>query len=385
MRIAGAKWLDEAAPILEMLEEAGHRALAVGGCVRNAVFGLPVADVDIATDALPEQVLALAKAKGYRAIPTGIEHGTITVVHKGEPYEITTFRKDVETDGRRAVVAFSEDIYDDAQRRDFTFNALYVQPNGEVIDPLCGLPDAEARRLIFIENAFERIAEDSLRILRYFRFYAHYCDPMDGPDLEAIAAISGSLDALTGLSAERVGAEMRKLLNAPDPSAALAMMAQTGVLARVLPGADTRAIGPLVMLERGEPLRWLRRLAALGGEAPVKRWRLSNAEAKGLADIKAAMGLPSLMEAGYRLGEAAAIDAMLVQCASLDAPVDKHVVQLIKAAAKEVFPLKAPYVMDRIPAGKALGVELRRLEKLWIDSGFGLSAAALDQMVKPYD
>ena len=383
MRIAGAKWLEDAAPVMAMLEAEGHRALAVGGAVRNAVFGVPVADVDIATDALPEAVMALAEKSGFRAIPTGIEHGTVTVVCKGEAYEITTFRKDVETDGRRAVVAFSTNILEDARRRDFTFNALYVQAGGEVIDPLGGLEDAKARRLRFIENAFERIAEDNLRTLRYFRLYAQYCDPMDGPDMEAIAAISGSIDGLAGLSAERVGAEMRKLLNAPDPSAALALMGQTGVLARVLPGADARFIGPLVAIENGAPLRWLRRLAALGGEAPAKRWRLAKAETKGLANIFAAMTQPSLTEASYRLGEIAAVDALLVQCASIGMPPDPSVITKIQSAAREVFPLKAPYVMDRIPAGKALGIELKRLEKLWIDSGFTLSAAALDKMVKP--
>ena len=383
MKISEAKWLEDAAPVMAMLTDAGHRALAVGGCVRNTIFGVPVADVDIATDALPEAVMSLAKANGLRAIPTGIDHGTVTVVHAGEPYEITTFRKDVETDGRRAVVAFSDDIMDDARRRDFTFNALYVQADGTVIDPLNGLADAKSRRLRFIENAFARINEDALRILRYFRFYAWYCDPHDGPEMEAIAAISASVDRLEALSAERIGAEMRKLLSAPDPSAALALMGQTGVLAQVLPGADPRFIAPVVLLESGQPIRWLRRLAALGGDSPASRWRLSKAEGKALADIQAAMAMPSLIEAGYRLGEAAAIDALLVQCASLSAPVDTAVVANIKSAAQQVFPLKAPYVMDRIPAGKALGLELRRLEKLWIDSGFTLSAAALDKMVKP--
>jgi tRNA nucleotidyltransferase/poly(A) polymerase len=383
MKIEQAKWLQDAAPVMAILTGAGHRALAVGGCVRNEIFGVPVADIDIATDALPETVMALAKANGLRAIPTGIDHGTVTVVQGGEPYEITTFRKDVETDGRRAVVAFSDDIMDDARRRDFTFNALYVQADGTVIDPLGGLEDAKTRRLRFIESAFDRIAEDALRTLRYFRFYAWYCDPNEGPDMEAIAAIAASIDRLDALSAERVGAEMRKLLGAPDPSAALALMGQTGVLAHVLPGADPRFIGPLTTLESGEPVRWLRRLAALGGDRPATRWRLSKAEGKALADIHAAMTMPSLIEAGYRLGEAPAIDALLVQCASLSAPVDAAVIAQIKAAARQVFPLKAPYLMDRIPAGKALGLELKRLEKLWIDSGFTLSASALDKMVKP--
>lgn len=201
--------------------------------------------------------------------------------------------------------------------------------------------------------------------------------------MEAVAAIAGSIDGLEGLSAERVGAEMRKLLNAPNPSAALALMAQTGVLARVLPGADAQFIGPLIAIENGTSLRWLRRLAALGGEAPAKRWRLSKAEAKGLANIFAAMTLPSLTEAGYRLGEAAAVDALLVQCASIGVAAAPAVITKIQSAAQEVFPLKAPYVMDRIPAGKALGIELKRLENLWIASGFSLSATALDKMVKP--
>ncbi len=383
MKLENPPWLAKAQPVFALLEGAGYQALAVGGCVRNALFGAEVADVDISTDALPETVLALAQNAGFRAIPTGIDHGTITVVHKGEPYEITTFRKDVETDGRRAVVEFSTDIKDDALRRDFTMNALYARADGEVVDVLNGLPDLLARRLRFIENAFERIAEDHLRILRYFRFYAYYCDPAEGPDMEAIAAIAASIDGLEALSAERVGSEMRKLLAAPNPAPALGLMAQTHALSRVLPGADARFIAPLIEIESGQPLRWQRRLAALGTGEAASLWRLSKADRKSLENIHSAMEMPSLIEAGYRLGEAAAIDAMLVQCASLGLEPDPKVIRNIKAAAREVFPLKAPYLMDRIPAGKALGVELKRLEKLWIESGFTLSQAALDKMVEP--
>lgn len=382
MKISGVELLTQAQPVFALLEGAGYRALAVGGAVRNALFGVPVADMDIATDALPETVMALAQEAGMKAVPTGIDHGTITVVLAHTPFEITTFRKDIATDGRRAVVAFSTDIVDDARRRDFTMNALYAKADGTVIDPLGGLPDLQARRLRFIDNAVERIEEDYLRILRYFRFYAHFCDPMQGPNMEAIAAISASLDGLEGLSAERVGAEMRKLLSAPDPAPALAMMAQTGVLARVLPGGDPRFIAPLVEVEGDVPRRWLRRLAALGGENVATRWRLSKAEARGLADIDTAMGMSSLTEAGYRLGVATAIDAMLVQCASIGTFADSGVMAEIDRAAKAVFPLKASHLMDRIPPGKALGLELMRLESVWIASGFTLSQAALDKMVK---
>ena len=382
MKLEGARWLDEAQPVFLMLEGAGYKALAVGGAVRNALFGLPVADVDIATDARPETVQELAAHAGLKAVPTGVEHGTITVIHKGKPFEVTTFRKDVETDGRRAVVAFSDRIEDDALRRDFTINALYAGRDGEVVDPLGGLPDIKARHLRFIENAFQRIAEDYLRILRYFRFYAWYCDPGEGPDMEAIAAISANLDGLESLSAERVGAEMRKLLSAPDPAPALAMMAQTGVLGRVLPGADVQFIAPLVEIEADEPPHWLRRLAALGGGDVSARWRLSKADTRGLADIKRAMTLPSLAEAGYRLGRDAAVDAMLVQCASIGTYADPAMRASIEAAAAAKFPLKAGDLMDRIAPGPALGAELKRLEGLWVASEFSLAKAALDKAVK---
>jgi len=383
MNIAGAKWLKNphAQAVFALLEAAGYQALAVGGAVRNTLFGLPVSDIDISTDALPEAVMDLAKKAGLKAVPTGIEHGTVTVVSDHEPFEITTFRKDVHTDGRRAVVAFSTDILDDAKRRDFTMNALYADARGTLIDPLGGLPDLKARRLRFIENAFARIEEDYLRSLRYFRFYALYCDPMQGPDMEAMAAISSHLDGLEDLSRERVGAEMRKLLGAKDPAPALAMMAQTGVLARVLPGADPQFLAPLIEIEADQPVRWLRRLAALGGEGVAERWRLSRAEARTLADIKSAMQLPSLIEAGYRLGAASAIDALLVQCASIGTYAEPTVIEQIEVAATAEFPLKAKDLMPRFSAGPALGAELKRLESLWITSQFSLDKAALDKLV----
>ncbi|MDH3263709.1 MAG: CCA tRNA nucleotidyltransferase, partial [Paracoccaceae bacterium] len=169
MRI-DADWLHAPGPraVMAMLRDAGHQALFVGGTVRNALLGHPPGDIDIATDAVPERVMELAEAAGLRPVPTGLDHGTITVVvahHEG--IEVTTFRRDVETDGRRAVVAFSTHVEDDAARRDFTMNALYASAEGEVIDPLGGLPDLRARRVRFVGNAAERIREDYLRILRF--------------------------------------------------------------------------------------------------------------------------------------------------------------------------------------------------------------------------
>ena len=178
--------------VCALLTEAGHAAYLVGGCVRNALLGAPVADIDLATDALPQAVLALAEAAGVKAVPTGIEHGTVTLVLEGQPFEVTTFRRDVETFGRHAVVAFSRDIAEDAARRDFTMNALYAKPDGALVDPLGGLPDLRAGRVRFVGAAEARIAEDYLRILRFFRFHAWYGHPEDGLDPEGLAACAAA-------------------------------------------------------------------------------------------------------------------------------------------------------------------------------------------------
>ena len=237
------------------LEGAGYRALFVGGCVRNALLGEPVADIDIATDATPEAVSNLAQSAGFKVVPTGVEHGTVTVVAEGRPHEVTTFRRDVETDGRRAVVAFSDRIEEDAERRDFTMNALYADRQGRVIDPLDGLPDLQARRVRFVGDAETRIREDYLRILRFFRFHAAYGDPAGGLDTEGLAACAALAAGLETISKERITAELRKLLAARDPAPSIAAMAQSGILIRILPGADPRALAPLVHLEGSEAPR----------------------------------------------------------------------------------------------------------------------------------
>ncbi|MGY9039283.1 MAG: CCA tRNA nucleotidyltransferase, partial [Rhodobacterales bacterium] len=179
---ASTRWLvdPDAQAVCDAVKDGGHVIYFVGGCVRNALLGVADSDVDMSTNALPERVMALAARAGLKAVPTGVEHGTVTVVSGGKGFEVTTFRRDVETDGRRAVVAFSDSIIDDALRRDFTMNALYADAQGRVIDPLESLPDLRARRVRFIEDAAQRIREDYLRTLRYFRFCAWYADPAEG-------------------------------------------------------------------------------------------------------------------------------------------------------------------------------------------------------------
>ncbi|OJY34497.1 MAG: CCA tRNA nucleotidyltransferase [Rhodobacterales bacterium 65-51] len=377
MRITGP-WIDapETQGVCAALTGAGAQALFVGGCVRNALLGAAVNDIDIATDAQPETVVRLCEAAGFRVVPTGIEHGTVTVVAKGVPHEVTTFRRDVETDGRRATVAFSTDVAEDAARRDFTMNALYAAPDGVVIDPLGGLPDLLARRLRFVGEPEQRIREDYLRILRFFRFHAWYGDPAQGIDTDGLAACAVLAEGLEMLSAERVGAEMRKLLAAPDPAPSVAAMAQTGILQRVLPGADPTALAPLVHLEAGISPRWMRRLAVLGGEAVDDRWRLSRAESRDLALL-----LPAVREGGsaavlgYRL-KALAADAILARAAMLGHPPGPGWQAEVARGAAAVMPVRPADLMPQYQ-GAELGARLKAIEARWLQSDLRLDRTAL--------
>lgn len=363
------------------LEAAGHVALFVGGCVRNAILGLPATDIDIATDALPERVTEIVQAAGCRAVPTGLAHGTVTVILEDRPFEVTTFRRDVATDGRRAVVAFSEDIEDDARRRDFTMNAIYADRHGVVVDPLHGLADLRAGRVRFIEDAGRRIREDYLRTLRFFRFHASYAAPGAGWDAQALAGIAANLGGLDTLSAERVGAEMTRLLSAPDPAPAVAVMAQVGVLARILPGADPRLVAPLVHLELtlGLSPDPMARLAALGGEDVARRLRLSRADQKRFelicAHSTSALGPKAI---GHSAGIRAGTGAVSLRAAMSDRPANPAWIAEISEGAQAIFPIKA----DDLPhlQGKALGAVLADLKSEWLASDL---AKTKNDLLKP--
>ncbi|MEP1933846.1 MAG: CCA tRNA nucleotidyltransferase [Paracoccaceae bacterium] len=374
-------WLNqpETQAVCAVLTENGAQALFVGGCVRNALLGVAASDLDIATDALPEQVIEWGTDAKLKVIKTGIDHGTVTVVSNGVPFEVTTFRRDVETDGRRAVVAFTKEISEDARRRDFTMNALYAHPDGTVVDPLGGLDDLIAGRVRFIEDASQRILEDYLRILRFFRFTAWYGNPDLGFDADALDAIATHLVGLITLSKERVGTEMLKLLAATDPAPAVATMRSLNVLTSVLPGADDRGLGPLIHLEgvvnvRPDPLR---RLAALGGETPDLNLRLSKAQARKVSDLRnIATSSMGPHEMGYRYGIEFSSDAILVRCALLETVFDQMDLLSAETGAGSVFPIVAADLMPGV-TGQALGERLRELEKSWIASGFTLSKADL--------
>jgi poly(A) polymerase len=384
--ILNAPWLHGPAKIVcNLLEENDYQSFFVGGCVRNEIMGVPVADLDLSTNARPEMVLRLFEDAGFKVIPSGIEHGTVTVMCGGEPIEITTFRRDVQTDGRRAVVAFSDNIEDDARRRDFTMNALYCDIRGEVTDPLGGLEDLEARRVVFIEDAGMRIKEDYLRILRFFRFNALYCSDtvIDPVGLAACAENAAGIDSL---SAERITSEMFKILAAPNPMPALSHMKKSGVLDVVLPGAELVVLKNLRTIEKDLQVeaRPIRHLAALGGD--TSRFRLSKKQQTSIDQCKETSELRDMRphEVAYRHGANVASDIKLLQSAEEGVFLPVGVLEDLERSSEEIFPLTARDLMPDLK-GPELGAALKSLEATWIASGFAIARHdLLAELTKPH-
>lgn len=319
----GQPWLEASATraVMRALETAGGPGCArfVGGCVRNSLLDQPVDDIDIATVLTPDQTMAALKAAGLKAVPTGVEHGTVTGVSERRPYEITTLRRDVETDGRRAVVAFTQDWAEDAARRDFRLNALYADASGAVFDPTGGgLADAAAGRIVFVGEAETRIREDNLRILRFFRFYAWY--GRGAPDTRGLAACAALKAGMARLSAERVSKELLKLLAAPDPRPAVQAMNEAGVLAQVLPQVQPLSLFQALCDVTTDPVLRLSALlpadaaavAEIAGDlrlSNAQRDRLTAAVADGPA-VTSDMGVVQARAALYRLGRSAFEDRL---------------------------------------------------------------------------
>lgn len=354
------------------------KARYVGGAVRDTLLGLPVKDIDLATTLLPRKVMRALENVGIRAIPTGIDHGTVTAILPDGPVEITTLRHDVSTDGRRATVAFAQDWQEDAARRDFTINALYADPlSGELFDYFGGLEDLKARRVRFIGDARQRIREDHLRILRYFRFQARFGS--QPADMEAENSVSELAATLKALSRERIGMETMNLLALPDPAPTVARMAQLGVLGVVLPEADPAALAALTEQERAQDVApdSLRRLAALLPADPdlagqvAARFRLSGAQKKRLTLAAARDQTPADARAlAYRLGYDQALDRLLLAGADT-APLGGWDIP--------VFPLKGGDIVARgVAAGPAVAKTLRAVEDRWIAEGFPDAARTLE-------
>jgi poly(A) polymerase len=390
--------------VIAALEEAGGPGCArfVGGCVRNALLRQPIGDIDIATTLTPDLVTKTLTDAGLKAVPTGIDHGTITAVAQGKPLEVTTLRRDVETDGRRAVVAFTNDWTEDAERRDFRLNALYADPDGTLYDPTGGgLADVHAGRIIFVGDAETRIREDALRILRFFRFIAWY--GRGEPDAAGLAACAALRDRIASLSAERVSAELLKLLTAEDPRGVVRLMAQTGVLGVVLPEA--------VGLDRFERLvtietemlfteDTLLRLAALLPDDPAKasalaeRLRLSNAQRDRLvAALTPEPRLVSWMSPKetrrlvYRLGAEALCDRVTLAWAASDRPAATTQWRALLPTARSWTPPKFPMSGDEVMAagvakGPLVGEVMREVEAWWVENDFPSDKLALIERLK---
>ena len=274
MKLPDADWRESGGirPLLRVLGAEEGRTRFVGGCVRDSLLGLPVSDIDLATRLQPEEVMKRLNQAGIKAVPTGLAHGTVTAIVGGAPVEVTTLRRDVSTDGRRATVAFTDDWREDAARRDFTMNALSVDPvSSEVYDYFEGLPDLQARRVRFIGDPLQRIAEDHLRILRFFRFHARFGE--GEPDRRALEACTARANDLMALSRERIADELLKILALPDPTRTVSLMAELGIFRPVLPEIDeagTKRLQALVEREgiAGVPPEPLRRLSALLPASP---------------------------------------------------------------------------------------------------------------------
>lgn len=401
--ISHAAWLK--APETQKLLAAFEAARAggsrfVGGCVRNTLLGAPVDDLDIATQLTPPETIAVATKAGFAAHPTGIEHGTITVVVDHKPFEITTLRRDVTTDGRRATVAFTESWKEDAQRRDFRMNALYADASGAIHDPTGGgLDDARAGRVIFIGDAATRIKEDYLRILRFFRFNAWYArTPIDPHGLQACADNVAGLDTL---SVERIWKEAKKLLGAPDPRAAWEGMSAIEVRARALPELNNAPrLRTLMGLEADLmlPVDAMTRVAAAledqeSAKALARRLKLSNEERDRLVaalgdDVKITnyMSLREMRRAIYKLGNEAFRDRVMLAWAA--AGNDKaQAWRALVAHAQMWTPPKLPLTGDEImaagvPAGPKVGIIMREVEDWWIDADFPDDKLSLIERLK---
>jgi poly(A) polymerase len=405
VKLPSAAWLNapETRAVMAALEaRAPGGARFVGGCVRNTLLGQPVDDIDIATTLTPEAVTAAVEAAGLEAIPTGAAHGTITVLANHKPFEVTTLRRDVSTDGRRATVAFTTDWAEDAQRRDFNMNALYADRAGALFDPTgAGLADAEHGRVRFIGDPQTRIAEDYLRILRFFRFYAWYAK--GDPDPDGLAACAAMRAGLAQLSVERVWKELKKLFAAPDPRTSFIAMETSGVAGAMLPEAQNRArFDALVEIERGilniaDPMA---RLAALLPDDPevaralARRLKLSNDErARLVATLSRGQRIVSFLSpreirrALYLIGQDAFIDQAKLAWAEAGPEKAANQWRALLAIAQSWTRPRLPLTGEEVaaagvPQGPLVGQVIREVEAWWIDSDFTDDRASIIERLK---
>jgi len=382
------------APETVQVMAALGEARFVGGAVRNALLGVPVVDIDIAVPIRPEDAMARLKAKGIRTIETGLDHGTVTAIAGSHAFEITSLRRDVETDGRHAKVAFTDDWALDAGRRDFTINALYASPDGEIFDYATGVEDLAAGKVRFVGDARIRIAEDYLRVLRLFRFHAWY--GRGDLDAEGLTAATEAKDRLKTLSAERIAKEVLRLLEAPNPAPVLKVMAARGILAELLPGQlQLVRVEQLAVLDTSRDA--VLRLAALlpdsaqAANAVADRLRLSNAGRARLVQalsgetVSAGLSSHQARRMLYRLGQACFRDKLLLQWAGAPAKEEawRALLQIADGWQAPRFPLTGRDVMQAgVPEGPEVGRVLAGLETWWVEGDFAAGEKELRARLK---
>jgi poly(A) polymerase len=397
LRIDPPEWMTapETAAVMAALGGPGATptTLFVGGCVRNTLAGRPVDDIDLASVLTPEEVLKRLEAARLRGVPTGLAHGTVTAVSGGRGFEVTTLRRDLETDGRRAVVGFTDDWVQDAQRRDFTMNTLLAAPDGSVYDPLGrGLADLRARRVVFVGDPDRRIAEDRLRVLRFFRFHGAYAD--GPPDEAALSACARAAGDLSSLSRERITQEFMKILSGRDPARVLELMAGCGVVPELCAGPSARRIlSSLCALQAANdaPEDPSARLAALAETDPARLERLAdslvlpNARRDRARALCAASGdVPadpdsSVLPLLYRHGLEASVQAVLLALASGRVPAAAlRLLPRLRAAPRPVFPVSgADLIALGVSAGPRMGAILADLERWWLEQNCAPNRTAL--------
>lgn len=388
------------ADVLAVLNGGGEETRVVGGAVRNLMLGLPLTEIDLATTAAPKTVIDRVTAAGFKAVPTGIEHGTITVVADGKPFEVTTLREDVETDGRHAVVRFGRDWKNDASRRDFTVNAMSLSASGTVHDYCGGFADVEARRVRFIGDPDQRIAEDYLRVLRFFRFFAAYGE--GEIDRAGYLACARARDKLGALSRERIRAEIMKMLIARRAAVAMTAMADAGIYDRVFANApELPALSRLALIEQSNAIApdAVRRLAAVAvrfGEDAVslrERLRLSNEEFRRLASmgdcwwrLTPSSGESYAKETLYRIGAEEYLDRALISFSRADVSLADQgwgaLLSLPQRWTPPRFPLSADdFIRRGVEKSPKLGRALARAEAAWIAADFPWDEKALKKIV----
>ena len=375
------KWLrnPSAQKLSKLYKSFGYQVLFVGGCVRNTILKMPVTDIDLATDAQPEEIIKIAKENNIRFVPTGLAHGTITLIIDKKNYQITTFRTDFDHDGRYAKVEFTESLLLDASRRDLTINALYCNHVGEVIDPLNGLNDIKKQKIKFIGNPNERIKEDNLRILRFFRFQAIYGNKNLEIDSIALEACHNHKSKLAALSKERITSELRKILSAPNPLEVIIKMNETGVLNELFQNVSIDSLEAYLKTEEKFKINinWLGRLLSLQVTQEEESLKLTRCEFKFLKQTKSAIeNQIHVLEFSYYNGVENGKIYSILQNFRHNIILSKNLLNQINSLATKKFPITAKDLMPEI-RGKKLGEALRSLEDRWIKSNFTLSKKEL--------